>query len=125
MEKPLRGTLGADLGRRGGRDRPQPLLAKIPLESLPARPPGGGGGKTQRASLPQLEVQPARAWVSGWQSSRRGRKGEPRLAPSPTHSDGIKAQESLHAARAVLDGERLVQVLEGGGLGRVEAVMAF
>lgn len=99
-------------------------------ESLPTTPPtrvgvGACMDRMQRASPPPLEVQPARVWVDGRQSRHRGKKSEPRLAPSPTHSDGIKAQEALHAAGAVLDRQRLVQVLEGGGLGRVETVMFF
>lgn len=100
-------------------------------ESLPTKPPtrgrGGGCAWTRRKGPlhPPLEVQPARAWVDGRQSRHRGKKSEPRLAPSPTHSDAIKAQEALHAAGAVLDRQRLVQVLEGGGLGRVETVMFF
>lgn len=47
------------------------------------------------------------------------------LTQSPTHNDGIETQKALHAAGAVLDGQGLVQVLEGGGLGWVKAMMAF
>ena len=63
--------------------------------------------------------------MSGWESGSLWGEGERWLAPSPTHSDGVVAQEALHAARAVLDGQGLAQVLEGGRHAWVEAVVIF
>lgn len=76
-EKPLRGTLGADLGRRRGRDEPQPLLAKIPLESLPTRPPRGAGAGPKGPLCPSWRCSPPEPGRPGG----RAAGGEGKVSP--------------------------------------------
>lgn len=47
------------------------------------------------------------------------------LARGLTHNDGVRAQDALHAAGAIVDAQRLAQVPEGGGLRWVEAGVVF
>ena len=63
--------------------------------------------------------------MSGWGSGWWGGEGEDWLVPSSTHSDSVVAQDALHAARAIVDRQGLAQVLEGGRLSRVEALVVF
>lgn len=60
-------------------------------------------------------------WGNGWWAGR----GEDWLAPRSTHSDGVVAQDALHAARPIADRQGLAQVLEGGRLSWVEALVIF
>lgn len=112
------------MGRRGGRDDPQLLTAKILPRILTHQAPQRGDPSTLLHRQGQ-DVQPTRARASEQESSWWGGKGESWLAQSPTHSNGVGAQDALHAARAILDAQGLVQVPEGGGFGRVEAVVVF
>ena len=81
-------------------------------------------GQDTKSPLAPDVAQP-RARLSGWGGGWWGRKGEDGLAPGSTHSDGVIAQDALHAACPVVDRQGLAQVLEGGRLSRVEALVVF
>lgn len=93
-------------------------------------PPRGHGGEQQDAKGPQHRPRgqaacPPEPGGPGRQSGCGGGRERRALAASLTHSDGVGAQDAFHAARTVLDAQGLAQVAEGGGLGRVEAVVVF
>lgn len=87
-EKPLVGTQGAGLGRRGGRDEPQSppvkIALRIPTHQAPHRGSGWGWcvDRTQRASPPRLEVQPPEQLLGG-RAATRERKVSPSWPQAP------------------------------------------
>lgn len=86
------------------------LLAKTLSESS-SQPQGQD---TKSPSAPVMAQPRARVsgWGSGWWAGRR----EDRAGPKVHHSDGVVAQDALHAARPIADRQGLAQVLEGGRL---------